>query len=316
MDIPLPSSYNLGLVALSVLIAVLAAGAALDLAGRVAMRQGAARLLWLAGGAFAMGLGIWSMHYTGMMAFRLPVPVRYHLPTVALSLVAAIVASNVALYVASRDRLNAARTTVGSLLMATGIVAMHYIGMAAMRLPAEMRWNPWLIAASVVVALGVSAVALSLAFRHGHAGSDEWTRGKVGSALVMGAAISGMHYTGMAAAGFMPSTAAVDISNTMSDTVLAAAAIGAGTLFVLVTAIGSSIADRRITAQALKLQTALAEVKTLRGMLPICANCKRIRTDEGSWEQIELYVRQHTEAEFTHGMCPDCAREWEAAALR
>ena len=92
----LAGSYDLRLVALSVVIAVLAAGAALDLAGRVTAASGRTRALWLAGGACAMGLGIWSMHYTGMLAFRLPVPVRYHVPTVGLSLVAAAFASAVA----------------------------------------------------------------------------------------------------------------------------------------------------------------------------------------------------------------------------
>src|SRR5690349_17901425 len=99
----LPGSYDYGLVALSVLIAILASYTALDLAGRVTAARGWARLTWLTGGAIAMGLGIWSMHYIGMLAFNLPVPVRYFLPTVVMSLIAAIFASAVALYVASRQ---------------------------------------------------------------------------------------------------------------------------------------------------------------------------------------------------------------------
>src|SRR2546421_5130248 len=78
-------TYDLGLVALSVVIAILASGAALDLANRVTAARGRARALWLAGGAFAMGSGIWSMHYVGMLAFRLPVPVLYDVPTVLVS---------------------------------------------------------------------------------------------------------------------------------------------------------------------------------------------------------------------------------------
>ena len=101
----LTGSYDLWLVALSVVIAIFAAGAALDLAGRVTATRAQARAAWLAGGAFAMGLGIWSMHYTGMLAFSLPVPVLYHPPTVGLSLLAAVAASMVALHVASRERL-------------------------------------------------------------------------------------------------------------------------------------------------------------------------------------------------------------------
>jgi len=98
-------SYDYRLVALSVVIAGLAAYAALDLAGRVTSARGAVRMVWLAGGATAMGIGIWSMHYVGMLAFRLPVPVEYDWPTVLLSLLAAIFASAVALFAASRRKM-------------------------------------------------------------------------------------------------------------------------------------------------------------------------------------------------------------------
>ena len=96
-------SYDYRLVALSVLVAVFAAFAALDLAGRTTAATGRVRLVWLAGGAIAMGAGIWSMHYIGMLAFSLPVPVLYDWPTVLLSLIAAIFASAVALFVVSRN---------------------------------------------------------------------------------------------------------------------------------------------------------------------------------------------------------------------
>lgn len=166
---PLAGGYDAVLVALSVVIAVLAAGAALDLAGRVTATRGWVRAVWLVGGAGSMGLGIWSMHYTGMLAFRLPVEVHYHVSTVAVSLVAAILASFIALFVASRERLTVGRALVGSGVMGGGIAAMHYIGMMAMRLPADVRWNPWIVASSITIAMVVSAVALWLAFRHGHA---------------------------------------------------------------------------------------------------------------------------------------------------
>src|SRR5437899_13025447 len=101
-DRVLAGSYDYLLVALSVIIAVLASYAALDLAGRVTSARGKARLVWLSGGAIAMGFGIWSMHYIGMLAFRFPVPVQYDLPTALLSLMAAISASAVALVVVNR----------------------------------------------------------------------------------------------------------------------------------------------------------------------------------------------------------------------
>ena len=126
-------SYNYALVALSVLIAMFASYAALDLAGRVTAAGGWTRAVWLLGGAGAMGTGIWSMHYIGMLAFVLPVPLAYHWPTVLLSLLAAILASVVALGVVSRQKMGASQAVAGSVLMGTGIASMHYIGMAAMR---------------------------------------------------------------------------------------------------------------------------------------------------------------------------------------
>src|SRR6266550_2578235 len=124
-------SYNYALVALSVLIAMFASYAALDLAGRVTAARGWTRAVWLLGGAGAMGTGIWSMHYIGMLAFVLPIPVAYHWPTVLLSLFAAILASVIALHVVSRQRMHASRAVAGSVLMGAGIASMHYIGMAA-----------------------------------------------------------------------------------------------------------------------------------------------------------------------------------------
>src|SRR5215813_12179429 len=113
---------------------MMAAYAALELAGRVTLTQGKARLLWLSGGALAMGVGIWSMHYVGMLAFRLPIPVEYDWPTVLLSLIAAVFASAVALFVVSRKTMGYTQLLAGCTVMGAGIAGMHYIGMAAMRL--------------------------------------------------------------------------------------------------------------------------------------------------------------------------------------
>src|SRR5437870_2230950 len=125
-------SYNYALVTLSVLIAMFAAYAALDLASRVTAAGGWARVAWLLGGAGAMGTGIWSMHYIGMLAFVLPIPVAYHWPTVLLSLLAAILASVIALYVVSRQQMGAFRALTGSVLMG-----------AALRGWITSAWPPW-----------------------------------------------------------------------------------------------------------------------------------------------------------------------------
>src|SRR5437588_4468072 len=153
-------SYDYHLVALSVLIAVCASYAALELAGRTTDTLGRLRLVWLLGGAGAMGMGIWSMHYIGMLAFVLPIPVAYHWPTVLLSLFAAILASVIALHVVSRQKMSVSRAVAGSVLMGVGIASMHYIGMAAMRLPAICQFNSFLVILSVVFAVLISLAAL------------------------------------------------------------------------------------------------------------------------------------------------------------
>src|SRR5580704_10015552 len=160
----LSGSYDYRLVALSVLIAMLASYAALDLAGRITAARGSVRSVWLTGGAVSMGLGIWSMHYIGMLAYSLPVAVFYDWPTVLISLLAAIFASSVALFVVSRNEMGRLSIGFGGLLMGSGIAAMHYIGMEAMRLPAMCHYSLMLVTLSVILAVVISLVALWLTF--------------------------------------------------------------------------------------------------------------------------------------------------------
>jgi NO-binding membrane sensor protein with MHYT domain/nitrogen-specific signal transduction histidine kinase len=272
----LMGSYNYAFVALSVLIAMLASYAALDLAGRVTAAGGWTRAVWLLGGASAMGTGIWSMHYIGMLAFILPIPVAYHWPTVLLSLFAAILASIIALYEVSREKMGASRALAGSVLMGAGIASMHYIGMAAMRLQAVCRFNSFLVALSVVLAVLISLVALWITFhfRDQKAGIG---REKLAGAVVMGAAIPVMHYTGMAAASFTTSGMPADLSQAVSISTLGTAGIAAVTFVVLGLALLTSWVDRRFAAQALELQ----EEKLQRSEAYL-AEAQRL-THTGSW---------------------------------
>ena len=246
-------SYNYALVALSVLIAIFASYAALDLAGRVTAAGGWTRAVWLLGGAGAMGTGIWSMHYIGMLAFILPTAVAYHWPTVLLSLFAAILASIIALYVVSRQKMGVSRAVAGSVLMGAGIASMHYIGMAAMRLPATCQFNSFLVVLSVVFAVLISLAALWITF-HFRDQKMGIGREKLAGAVVMGAAIPVMHYTGMAAARFTPSGAPVDLSHAVSISTLGTAGIAAVTFIVLGLALLTSWVDRRFATQTLELQ--------------------------------------------------------------
>ncbi len=252
LEATLPGSYDYRFVALSVLIAILASYAALDLGGRVTAARGRVRSIWLAGGATAMGMGIWSMHYIGMLAYHLPVAVYYYWPTVLLSLAAAILASAVALFVVSRNEMGALRIGIGGLLMGTGIACMHYIGMEAMRLPAMCQYSAGLVSLSAVLAIVISLVALWLSF---HLRTETRALGwrKLTSAVVMGAAIPVMHYTGMAAATFRPMSTPVDLADSVEVTSLGAVGIGGVAMMVLALAILTSLVDRRFSAQSLEL---------------------------------------------------------------
>jgi diguanylate cyclase len=250
-------SYDWRLVALSYLVAVAASYTALDLTGRVTAARGRARIAWLLGGAFAMGTGIWSMHFTGMLAFSLPIALTYAVPTVLLSLVVAMVASGFALFVASRRALSPLGLLGGGLLLGLGIAAMHYIGMAALRMPAMIGYDPLLFALSLVIAVGASAAALWLAFqlRSDRAAPHRWRALKLGSALVMGLAITGMHYTGMLAAHFTPEPGAMPPMTAGLDALPLGAAIGIATLIVLGLAVVSSLVDQRFSARSAELES-------------------------------------------------------------
>ncbi len=246
-------SYDLRVVALSIVIASVAAYVALSLGERVTQNRGLSRHLWLLGGASAMGTGIWSMHFTGMLAFHLPVSISYDVATVALSLAAAISASSIALAVVSRPVMGPKAWLTGGLLMGGGVVLMHYTGMAAMRMPASAQWDMRIVAASVAIAVVVSLVALWLVFRLRAVSHRLFEVRRGAAAVVMGFAVAGMHYTGMAAATFFaspPQTAGGDV---ISADALGGGAIAVITLLVLVLALAVVYVDRRFSAHQLAL---------------------------------------------------------------
>ncbi|HZY63989.1 MAG TPA: response regulator [Edaphobacter sp.] len=251
---PLVGSYDPFLVIVSVLIAILAAYAALDLAGRVTAAHGAARFWWLSGGAFAMGLGIWSMHYVGMEALRLPVPVRFDWPLVLLSMLAAFIASAIALFVVSRKTMTMTSAIIGSVLMGGGIAAMHYIGMESMRLPAMCMYSTGLVALSVVLAVVISFVAMLLTFGLREQMAS-WSWRKSGAAIVMGLAIPIMHYVGMAAVSFTPAPLpASELKHAINMSELGLLGIGLVTLIILGLVFLASMMDRRYSVHAKELE--------------------------------------------------------------
>ncbi|HEX3927778.1 MAG TPA: MHYT domain-containing protein [Gemmatimonadales bacterium] len=198
----LHASHAPTLVVLSFAIAICASYTALTLAGRVAVARGRARLAWLMCGSIAMGSGIWSMHFVAMLAFHLPISIAYDVPLVTASWLAAVAASAFALWVAGRTRVGVLGLACAGACLGLAVVTMHYTGMAAMRVTAQLSYDPVLVGASVLIAVVASTVALLL-FRWLR--NDYSRRGsslRAAAAVVMGVAIAGMHYTAMAAARF------------------------------------------------------------------------------------------------------------------
>jgi diguanylate cyclase (GGDEF)-like protein len=197
------STYDLWLVALSLAVAALASYTVLDISARISL-LGITRLrrVWLAGGAAAMGLGIWSMHFVGMIAFSLPIALGYDAVITGASLVIAIGVSYFALRIIAGRSMSTRRLVVGGTLMGLGIASMHYAGMAAMRMQPGIEYDPVVFAASIAIAIGASIAALWIARNLSQVGQTKLVQKRIAAALVMALAITGMHYTGMAAAHF------------------------------------------------------------------------------------------------------------------
>ena len=250
-------SYAMPLVLASLLVAVLAAYTALDLAARISSaRSVQARAWWLGGGALCMGVGIWSMHFVGMLAASLPVPVAYAPGLTLLSLLIAVAASGFALYMVSSAELPAWRLGVGALGMGGGVAAMHYTGMAAMRMAPFIQYDDWLVLLSIVIAIGASGAALWMAFKlRLRESRSVWLR--IGAACVMGAAICGMHYTGMAAAGFPQGSLCGALPGGWSGQGLAPLVIVAA-VAVLTAAIVLSMLDMRFDSHTDSLLSSLS----------------------------------------------------------
>ncbi len=248
-------SYDIRLVALSVIIAVIASYTAFSLAGRISGTTGKIRFLWLSGGACAMGIGIWSMHFIGMLAFSLPVPITYNARITLLSLLIAITVSGFALYIVSRQSLGLIRLLVGGSLMGLGIASMHYTGMQAMNMSMKIRYDPVLFGVSIAIAIVASIVALRIVFSLNRETNGHLQKKKILSSVVMGIAIAGMHYTGMAAARFPSDMSGVGTESI--DTTWLAGTIGLATFMILTITLILSLVDSHLASRTAGLVRSL-----------------------------------------------------------
>jgi signal transduction histidine kinase len=239
-------------VVLSVLIALLSVYVALDLTGRVAASGGAVRYAWVLAGALATGVGIWTMHFTGMLALRLPVTMRYEVSGVAISLIIAIAASTVSLTVAATRRAVSVAVFVAGLLLGLGMGAMHVVAMSSMRMAATPTIDVRLIALSMAMAIFAGVLLVSFASR---LRSDETLRGwrhRALAALVIGPMIAAMHYTAMAGTSFAPGPmpATADQTLLLATQGLAYTAVASCLLMVLL-ALGGAAVDRTLQRRLL-----------------------------------------------------------------
>jgi diguanylate cyclase (GGDEF)-like protein/PAS domain S-box-containing protein len=252
-------TYDAWLVLLSVVIAVLASYTALDLAARVIQPEGYSPVLWVAGGSLSMGIGIWAMHFVGMLAFHLPIPLAYDIPITIASAVPAIVASLIALLVIRAGREDPRTLALAATIMGLGIVAMHYSGMAALRMSPPIRYDPAIVALSVAIAIAASIFALRVGLRARAAATAAMTlRGRLASAALMGAAIAGMHYTGMAAAQFDPASVCLAAPQGVTPRGLAVV-IGGGTLLLFGFTVATAALDSSLEIRANAIARAMTQ---------------------------------------------------------
>jgi len=247
--------YEPTLVLLSILAAIFASYTTLSLALRVKAVHGYAPHAWMAGGAFAMGSGIWAMHFIGMLAFRLPMPLAYDPLITFVSWLLPVVVSGLALWQLRHRELGGRHLAWGAVLMGLGINAMHYTGMAGMRMDPQITYDPWLFLASVAIAIGASAGALWIGFRL----NDRIRHPRLvqmGAAVVMGGAIVGMHYTGMAAAHFAPGSVCRAADGGVNQDHLAIL-VAVATFAILSIALLAAVFDTRLEARNRTLAASL-----------------------------------------------------------
>ena len=294
-------SYNFPLVSFSVLIAVLASYTALELTERITAK-GKIKISWLIGSSLTMGTGIWSMHFVGMLAYSISAPITYHLATVILSWFPAVIASGIAFYYLHRG-LNGISLLWAGTLMGSGIGAMHYIGMAAMRVPATMHYDYFIIALSVVFAVILSTISLATAnYVKGYLEREEL---KLGGSFLMGTAISGLHYIGMAAVSFIlrPNTPASSLNLVNSsdlETTALAYTIGVVTIVIIAGAFMACMKaqkqDLQQLSQKLRKSSKILEKVNQELEIRVAARTAELKKAKEATEQQNIKLKQAKEA--------------------
>lgn len=219
----LTGQYDLLLVVMSVMVAILSTYTAFLVSERLRAADKCRQYLaWLSAGALALGGGVWAMHFIGMLAYKLPIAINYDVVTTIISVIPAILASIVILRINADKSITLAKLAWLSVLMGSGIGLMHYIGMSAMSMDGFMRYDPNIFLLSIVIAVALAGIAIRLKLW----AENFITAGVIFSArlliasIIMGCAITGMHYTGMAAMAIFPDTSTLVFAHTFSANTL------------------------------------------------------------------------------------------------
>lgn len=269
----LVTTYDSFTVIVSILVAMLASFTALDMAGRVATSTGKVALVWLLGGGFAMGVGIWAMHFIGMLSMTMEMVMSYDASLTGISMAIAVFASIFALWLVCRGDLPLKKLLGGALVLGSGVVAMHYTGMAALMFSPGIHWNWGWIAVSVAIALAASGAALWLAFNLRDGTTGRTTLLRLGASVVMGFAIAGMHYTGMAAASFPAHSHSMQMGVNSNWLAILVTVV---TLAILGITLLVSMLDARMQARTAILARSLAEANRELAQLALHDNLTRL----------------------------------------
>ena len=210
------ATYDLPLVLISFLVAILASYTALKMTERISFSPRHTARLWLFGGAIAMGIGIWAMHFIGMLAYRLPIDIGYDEPLTILSLMIAVGVSGFALWSVSGQELPLTRLLHGALWMGLGIASMHYTGMSAMSMSPNIEYDTFWFITSVVVAFLSALLALWLAFKLRN-NTPHVKLVRMLASVVMGFGIAGMHYAGMKAANIAEGSICLSVNGVTQE---------------------------------------------------------------------------------------------------
>jgi diguanylate cyclase len=249
--------YNLYLVSVSLLVATLASYTSIDLTEHIRCMEprGRSRIFWLLGGATSMGTGIWSTHYIGMLALRMPMIVGYDIGITIISVLIAMSVSYFTLHLITRKQLSHEEMAAGSVIMGLGIAAMHYTGMAALRMRPDISYRPALFSASIAIAIGASWTAIRIVFTLRSERARYLLAKRFGAALLMGAAIAGMHYTGMSAA--LVHNGSISVAAVGLNTNWVAIAVTGSTLCLLCVTLLISLFDKRFNLQRRRMNASL-----------------------------------------------------------